>query len=144
MTDAAERLERNRRVWDAYDELFCSMRFEEWAQLWTEDGRFVVRNPTPGGLEVLEGRQAIYENFVGFRGTLDSVEFRDRTFEPTADPDVVWVQYHIHADVPNGDEFDNSAAARLQFRDGLLAELQIFGYPRVRRPDGSLVGAAAG
>lgn len=114
----------NGHIWNEYGRLFRSKRLDEWAQLWTEDGRFVVVYPLPGTRGVIEGRDALAATFGRLAASIGAVTFTEEQYQPTADPEVVWVEYHIHIDLLDGGTYDNEIASRLTFRDGLLAELK--------------------
>ncbi len=125
---------RNEKVWREHGRLFSAKRFEEWVELWDPEGRFVVMYPVEGIPATIEGRDALLANFGGLAGAVGDIRVSTTEFGQTTDPDVAYVEYAMHMDLPDGGAYDNRMAGRLTFRDGRLLEIrEYYNYPNYER-----------
>ncbi|CAA9463396.1 MAG: hypothetical protein AVDCRST_MAG12-9 [uncultured Rubrobacteraceae bacterium] len=125
---------RNEGVWQEHGRLFSAKRFEEWVELWDPEGRFVVMYPVEGMPATIEGRDALLANFGGLAGAVGEIRVSTTEFHQTTDPDVAFVEYAMHMDLPDGGAYDNRMAGRLTFRDGRLLEIrEYYNYPNYER-----------
>ncbi len=125
---------RNEGVWREHGRLFSAKRFEEWVELWDPEGRFVVMYPVEGTPATIEGRDALLANFGGLAGAVAEIRVSTTEFAQTTDPNVAYVEYAMHMDLPDGGAYDNRMAGRLAFRDGRLPEIrEYYNYPNYER-----------
>jgi ketosteroid isomerase-like protein len=123
-------LERNRAVWEAQSQAFYEGRVEESMAHWHEDARWETVYPVDGLPAVVEGRAALTQTFAGMAALAERIEVRDVSFHQTADPDVLFIEELMVADLRGGGHYENRIAMRVSFRDGKIAAMLEYAGPR--------------
>ena len=121
--DLQSALSRNEETWAAACRLLYSGQTEEFLQFWTPDGRYSVAYPVPGLPDVVQGHDELRAMFGAFGTATSNIEVHDVQFHQTIDPDVVFVQERMIAQLHGGGTYENVLVIRVTFRDGLIADM---------------------
>lgn len=128
--DLADARQRNEAIWKQTSSLYYLKRIDESLALWHEDARYEAAFPVPGLPAVVEGRAALVAMFAGMAALAQTITVHDVRFEQTDDPDVVYIDERMVADLVGGGRYENRNLIRLTFRDGLIAEMLEFSGQR--------------
>lgn len=115
--------ERNQAAWRTAAELLYAGRLEEFLDRWDAEGRYEVAYPIGDVPPAVQGRDALRALFAGFGAAVTAIAVHDVRFHQTDDPDVVFVEERMVAELADGGRYENRLAIRVTFRDGRIAEM---------------------
>lgn len=90
---------------------------------WTEKPRYRVAYPVNGFPSEVEGQEQFRALFGGFASAAEQIAVTGVTVHQTDDPDVVFVEEHMAADLHDGSRYENDLIIRVTFRDGLIDDM---------------------
>ena len=111
-------------------ELLGEKNIERWSTLWHPEGRILVPYPLEGFPNLIDGRTAIIEAFVGLMANFESFESHITGVYPSPTTDSVTVEYSNDAVLRGGTRYTNDNIAVFRFREGLISEYHDFFDPR--------------
>jgi ketosteroid isomerase-like protein len=114
---------RNEATWHQTSSLYYAKRVEDSLAFWREDSRYEAAYPVAEWPAVVEGRDALMAMFTAMVSPAKHIEVHDVRFHQTDDPDVVFVEERMVAELFDGARYDNHNILRLTFTDGLIAEM---------------------
>jgi ketosteroid isomerase-like protein len=121
--DLATARARNEATWRAAALALYAGDVEEFLTHWTADPTYSVAYPVEGLPPAVAGREQFRALFGGFGSAATKIEVHDVRFHQTDDPDVVFVEERMVADLIDGGSYENLMAIRVTFRDGLMADM---------------------
>ena len=122
-TDLAAARARNESTWRASAIALYAGDIEGFLGHWTSEPRYAVAYPVDGFPSVVEGRDQFRMLFGGFAAAAARIEVTDVRLHQTDDPDVVFVEEHLDADLHDGSRYQNDLVIRVTFRDGLMHDM---------------------
>jgi ketosteroid isomerase-like protein len=114
---------RNEQVWRAAGALLYAGELEQFLGYWHDDARYEGAYPIAGRPVVVEGRDQLAAMFGGMIEATTSIQVHDVRIHQTDDPDLVFVEERMEAELPDGGRYENRLAIRVRFRDGRIAEM---------------------
>ena len=114
---------RNEQTWRAAGAALYAGKLEEFLTYWHEDARYEGVYPVAGQAVVVEGRDQLAGMFGGLIEATTKVEVHDVQIHQTDDPDLIFVEERMVAEMPDGWRYDNRLAIRVRFRDGRIVEM---------------------
>lgn len=114
---------RNESTWRASAVALYHGEIEEFLEHWTPEPRYTVAYPVDGLPAVIEGRDQFRAMFGGFAAAAERIVVSDVRLHQTDDPDVVFIEEHMTADLHTGARYENDLVLRVTFLDGLISSI---------------------
>lgn len=114
---------RNEEVWRTSAALLYAGKLEEFLTYWQEDARYEGAYTIAGQPVVVEGRDQLAAMFGGLIEATTNIEVHDVVIHQTDDPDLIFIEERMVAELPDGGGYENRFAIRVRFRDGRIAEM---------------------
>jgi ketosteroid isomerase-like protein len=141
--DLASARARNESTWRASAVALYAGDIEQFLAYWTSQPRYTVAYPVDGFPSMVEGRDQFRALFGGFAAAAERIEVTDVRLHQTDDPDVVFVEEHMTADLHGGTRYENDLVIRVTFRDGLIHDMfEYYGQAAHQRLADTLLAAA--
>ena len=114
---------RNESTWRASAIALYSGDIEGFLAHWSPDPRYSVAYPVDGFPSVVEGRDQFRALFGGFAAAAERIDVTDVRIHQTDDPDIIFVQERMTADLHDGSRYENDLVIRVVFQDGLIQDM---------------------
>jgi ketosteroid isomerase-like protein len=114
---------RNESIWRASAIALYDGDIEGFLAHWSPEPRYAVAYPVDGFPSVVEGREQFRALFGGFAAAAERIDVTDVRIHQTEDPDVVFVQEHMAAELHDGSRYENDLVIRVVFKDGLIHDM---------------------
>ena len=121
--DHADARARNASAWRASAIALYAGDIEGFLAYWSPEPRYSVAYPVDGFPPVVEGRDQFRAMFGGFAAAAERIDVTDVRIHQTDDPDMVFVEEHMTADLHDGSRYENDLCLRVTFRDGKIASI---------------------
>ena len=90
-------ISKPQEIWEFYKRLLESKEFDEWGNLWANDGQFVIAYGKENfGEETYQGRENIVSFFSDSREKV-KIYFENDVFQATKNPDIFFVTFDFNA-----------------------------------------------
>jgi ketosteroid isomerase-like protein len=122
-SDLAQARARNESRWRASALALYAGDTAGFLDHWVANPRYTVAYPVEGMPRTVEGRDAFLAMFGGFAAAAAAIEVHDVEFHQTDDPDVVFVQERMTAELHDGGRYENVLVIRVRFHDGLISDM---------------------
>lgn len=114
---------RHESTWRASAIALYAGDIEGFLSHWTSEPRYRVAYPVDGFPPIVEGKDQFRAMFGGFAAAAQQIGVTDVRIHHTGDPDVVFVEEHLAADLHDGSRYENDLVIRVTFRDGLIHDM---------------------
>ena len=114
---------RNESTWRASAVALYRGDIEEFLAHWSPEPRYAVAYPVDGFPPVIEGRDQFRVLFGGLAAAAERIEVTNVRLHQTDNPDVVFVEERMTADLHGGGRYENDLVIRVTFRDGLIHDM---------------------
>jgi ketosteroid isomerase-like protein len=121
--DLADARARNASAWRASAIALYAGDIEGFLAYWSPEPRYSVAYPVDGFPPVVEGRDQFRAMFGGFAAAAKRIDVTDVRIHQTDDPDRVFVEEHMTADLHDGSRYENDLVIRVVFQDGLIHDM---------------------
>jgi ketosteroid isomerase-like protein len=121
--DPAAARSQHESTWRASAIALYAGDIEDFLAHWTSEPRYAVAYPVDGFPAVVEGREQFEMLFGGFAAAAERIEVTDVRLHQTDDPDVMFVEEHMTADLHDGSRYENDLVVRVTFRGGLIHDM---------------------
>src|SRR3954462_5300170 len=98
---------RNESIWRASAIALYDGDIEGFLAYWSPEPRYAVAYPVDGFPSVVGGREQFRALFGGSAAAAERIDVRDVRIHQTEDPDVVFVQEHMAAELHDGSRYEN-------------------------------------
>ncbi|WP_426244934.1 nuclear transport factor 2 family protein [Nocardioides sp. LHG3406-4] len=141
--DLASARARNESTWRASAVALYAGDIDEFLAHWSAEPRYAVAYPVEGFPSVVEGREQLRVLFSGFAAAAARIDVTDVRVHQTDDPDVVFVEEHMTAQLHGGMRYQNDMVIRVTFRDGLIHDMfEYYGQAAHQRLADTVLAAA--
>ncbi|HET7822824.1 MAG TPA: nuclear transport factor 2 family protein [Ornithinibacter sp.] len=114
---------RNESTWRASAVALYDGDIDAFLSYWSSEPRYSVAYPVDGFPPVVVGHEQFRALFGGLAAAAERIEVTNVRFHQTDDPDVVFVEEHMTADLHGGGHYENDLVIRVTFRDGLIDDM---------------------
>lgn len=114
---------RNESTWRASALALYAGDIESFLAHWSLEPCYSVAYPVDGLPSEVRGRDQLRALFSGFTAAAQRIDVTDVHLHQTDDPDVVFVEEHMVADLHDGSRYENDVVIRVVFQDGLLHQM---------------------
>lgn len=122
-TDLDQAKLRNMTILQSYLDLFGSLQFEEWGDLWVEEGKFVIPYPIHQSPVVIAGKEMLVNHFNAFKSMVAEMRYSDIDMIQSVDPNQFIVKLNNYVKAVNNYEYRNQLVWFVKVENGKILEL---------------------
>jgi ketosteroid isomerase-like protein len=114
---------RNASILQSYLDLFGSLQFEEWGELWTKQGKFTIPYPISQPPMVIAGKETLVNHFNAFKPMVAEMRYSDIEVIQSLNPDQFVAKMNNYVKAINGYEYSNQLVWFVKIENGKIAEI---------------------
>lgn len=116
-------MSKPQEVWELYKSLLISRRFDEWGDLWADDGQFtVVYGKKRFGEETYTGRKKIVSFFSGARDKIETTYFENDVVHKIENSDSFFAAF----------DFNAITTGKYHYKNRIVCQFTIDGQGKIR------------
>ncbi|MES1025806.1 nuclear transport factor 2 family protein [Gloeocapsa sp. BRSZ] len=114
---------RNTAILRSYLDLFESLKFEEWGELWSEQGKFIIPYPVNQPPTIIAGKETLVEHFNTFKPIVAEMRFSDIDIIQATNSELFVVKMSNYVKATNGYEYKNKLVWFVKIEDDKISEI---------------------
>ncbi len=133
---------RNESVWRASAVALYAGDIETFLAHWTDNPTYEVAYPVDGFPARIEGVDQFRAMFGGFAAAARSIGVTDVRLHQTDDPDLIFVEERMAAELHDGSRYEDDLVIRVRFADGRIEKMFEYYGERAHQELARRLGAA--
>lgn len=119
---------RNTSILHSYLNLFASLEFEQWGELWTDNGQFTIPYPIDRPMAIA-GKETLVNHFNAFKPMVAQMHYSNIEVIQTIDPNRFVVRMNNYVKAINNYEYSNLLVWFVKVENGKIAEIEEYFDP---------------